>query len=87
MQIDQRVPDQVGLADEQRVERHEQEHRLPGGEEDRDGEQAQQHLAVLVGEALARCGVVSIGYTVISSLSSFQISSFSSLNSGVTRIS
>ena len=28
-----------------------------------------------------------IGYTVISSLSSFQISSFSSLNSGVTRIS
>ena len=28
-----------------------------------------------------------IGYTVISSLSSFQISSLSSLNSGVTRIS
>ena len=48
----------------------------------------EQHLAVLVGEALARESASSgIGYTVISSLSSFQISSLSSLNSGVTRIS
>ena len=41
-------------------------------------------------EGSARCvgGLSSaIGYTVISSFSSFQISSFSSLNSGVTRIS
>ena len=60
---------------------------------------AEQRLAVALAERLARRAhrrlelavwrsVWSvIGYTVISSLSVFQISSFRSLNSGVTRIS
>ena len=45
----QRLGDQVGLGDEQRIERHEQEGGLPGGEEDRNREQAEQgdeHQAV-----------------------------------------
>jgi hypothetical protein len=88
-QIDEAFGDQVGFADEQRVEWHEQEYSLPSGEEQHDRKKAEQHISMLGGEAQAqhRCGLVRHGYTVISSLRLFQISSLSSLNSGVTRIS
>src|SRR6185437_4083063 len=85
-QVDKPGEDQARLGDEQRVERHEQKDRLPGGEEQHDGETAEQHLAVTRGEGRAN-GCCLRHQTTISSLSVFQISSFKSLNSGVTRIS
>ena len=45
-QIDKARRDQARLADEQRIERHDEEDRLPGGEEQHHGQAAEQELAV-----------------------------------------
>ena len=50
-EIEQRLGDQTGLADEQRIERHDEKDRLPGGEEQCDREAAKQDVAVALGKA------------------------------------